>query len=134
MFKTIINLFKGFTPQYYFRQLFFAVIIGSIYLYMMWSTINRDGVLSPKDIQDFTQMAIFATVSTLLYPYSRFAYEESVAFILGRNIFFINSIVYLFAKLMTMIICWALAIFIFPLGLLFIYYYQKQKAKESGHD
>ena len=133
MFKTIINLFRGFTPQYYFRQLFFGVIIGSIYLYMMWSTINRDGVLSQADIHDFTQMAIFAIASTLLYPYSRFAYEEVVGFLLGRNLFLINSIVYLIAKIMTMIICWALAIFIFPLGLVFIYYYQKQKAKESNN-
>ncbi len=133
MLKTIINLFRGFTPQYYFRQLFFGLIIGSIYLYMMWSTINRDGVVSESDIHDFTQMAIFAIVSTLLYPYSRFAYEEIVDFLLGRNIFFINSIVYLLAKVMTMIICWAFAIFIFPLGLLFIYYYQKQKAKESSN-
>ena len=133
MLKTIINLFRGFTPQYYFRQLFFGLIIGSIYLYMMWNTINRDGVLSQADIHDFTQMAIFAIVSTLLYPYSRFAYEEIVGFLLGRNIFFINSIVYLLAKVMTMITCWALAIFIFPLGLLFIYYYQKQKAKENSN-
>ena len=133
MFKTIINLFRGFTPQYCFRQLFLGVIIGSIYLYMMWSTINRDGVLSQADIHDFTQMAIFAIISTLLYPYSRFAYEEVVGFLLGRNLFLINSIVYLIAKVMTMIICWALAIFIFPLGLVFIYYYQKQKAKESNN-
>ncbi len=133
MLKTIINLFRGFTPQYYFRQLFFGLIIGSIYLYMMWNTLNRDGVVSESDIHDFTQMAIFAIVSTLLYPYSRFAYEEIVGFLLGRNIFFINSIVYLLAKVMTMVACWALAIFIFPLGLLFIYYYQKQKAKESSN-
>ena len=133
MLKTIINLFRGFTPQYYFRQLFFGLIIGSIYLYMMWSTINKDGVLSHSDIKDFTQMAIFAAASTLLYPYSRFAYEEIVGFLLGRNLFLINSIIYLLAKVMTMIICWALAIFIFPLGMLFIYYYQKQKAKESSN-
>ena len=133
MLKTIINLFKGFTPQYYFRQLFFGLIIGSIYLYMMWSTINKDGALSHSDIKDFTQMAIFAAANTLLYPYSRFAYEEIVGFLLGRNLFLINSIIYLLAKVMTMIICWALAIFIFPLGLLFIYYYQKQKAKESSN-
>ena len=100
---------------------------------MMWSTINRDGVLSQADLHDFTQMAIFAVASTLLYPYSRFAYEEVVSFLLGRNLFIINSIVYLIAKVMTMIICWALAIFIFPLGLVFIYYYQKQKAKESNN-
>ena len=133
MLKTIINLFRGFTPQYYFRQLFFGLIIGSIYLYMMWNTLNRDGVVSESDIHDFTQMAIFAIVSTLLYPYSRFAYEEIVGFLLGKNIFFINSIIYLLAKVMTMITCWAFAIFIFPLGLLFIYYYQKQKAKESSN-
>jgi len=100
---------------------------------MMWNTLNRDGVLSQADMHDFTQMAIFAIVSTLLYPYSRFAYEEIVGFLLGRNLFLINSIIYLLAKVMTMIICWALAIFIFPLGLLFIYYYQKQKAKESSN-
>jgi hypothetical protein len=76
---------------------------------------------SPK-----TAFLFFAILSTLLYPYSRFAYETIINFIVGNNIFISNAIVFLGWKIFTMIMCWACAIFIAPIGLLFIYFYQRK--------
>lgn len=36
--------------------------------------------------------------------------------------FFVNAFMLLFAKLMTMMLCWFLAVFIAPLGLGYLYY------------
>ncbi|ABE53889.1 conserved hypothetical protein [Shewanella denitrificans OS217] len=60
--------------------------------------------------------------NTLLYPYSRFVYENVVGFILGRQVFFVNAIFMLVVKLFTMALCWCLAIFIAPIGLLYLYF------------
>lgn len=64
---------------------------------------------------------LFFLVSTFLYPYSRFVYESIVGFIMGENIFFVNAIAMMMAKIFTMVVCWAAAIIISPIGLLYLY-------------
>lgn len=64
---------------------------------------------------------LFFLVSTLLYPYSRFVYESIAGFIMGKNVFFVNAIVMMMAKIFTMVMCWAAAIIIAPIGLLYLY-------------
>jgi len=49
-----------------------------------------------------------------------------MSFIMGRNVFFVNAILMLFVKLMTMLLCWALAIFIAPVGLAYLYYHHSK--------
>ena len=46
---------------------------------------------------------------------------------MGRNMFFVNALLMLFIKVMTMFICWFLAIFIAPLGLLYLYWHHSRQ-------
>jgi hypothetical protein len=71
--------------------------------------------------------AIFMVVSAFLYPYSRFIYESIVDFILGSNTFFVNAILVLFFKFLTMALCFSFAIFIAPIGLAYLYFYHSKK-------
>lgn len=64
---------------------------------------------------------IFFSVFTLLYPYSRFVYESVVGFILGNNVVFGNAILFFVVKGVTMLICWMGALFIAPIGLIWLY-------------
>jgi hypothetical protein len=80
---------------------------------------------SPSGI-DFANTSL-AVVSTLLYPYARFVYESVVGFIMGENVFFVNALLMLGAKIITMFVCWFLAIFIAPLGLLYLYWYHSRQ-------
>lgn len=98
----------GLNRQYYFRQLFFGAIIGAVFLF------------APKSIA--LGQCLFVIVTTLLYPYARFVYESIVNFIVGNNVFIGNAILMLSVKMMTMVICWAMAIFIAPVGLAYLYF------------
>ena len=118
MKKTIVNVFKGLTPQYYFRQLFFGALIFGFMIFMLSK--------GDKPIGDHFGLFVVYAINTLLYPYSRFAYERVVGFIMGDNLFFVNAFLMLFVKFMTMFLCWGFAIFIAPIGFLFIYFYQKK--------
>jgi len=118
MKKTIVNVFKGLTPQYYFRQLFFGALIFGSMIFML-SHGN-------KSIGDHFGLLVIYSINTLLYPYSRFAYESIMEFFIGGNLFFVNAFLMLSVKFITMFLCWGFAIFIAPLGLLFIYFYQKK--------
>jgi hypothetical protein len=71
-------------------------------------------------------MLLMLVLNTLLYPYSRFVYESVMDFIIGRNVFFVNAILMLAVKLMTMLLCWSLAIFVAPIGLAYLYYHHSK--------
>ncbi|WP_337248698.1 MULTISPECIES: hypothetical protein [Pseudomonas] len=109
--------FGGLTPSYYARQLFFGALFAAFFIYMK----SR----SPSGI-DFANTSL-AVVSTLLYPYARFVYESVVGFIMGGNVFFVNALLMLATKIITMFVCWFLAIFIAPLGLLYLYWYHSRQ-------
>lgn len=108
----------GLSKPYYFRHLFFAVLLASGYMFFQVSAEKP----APMYI-----MALMV-INTLLYPYSRFVYESVVGFVMGQNLFIVNAFVLLLTKLFTMIACWAGAVFIAPLGLLYLYYHHSKPA------
>lgn len=118
MREILIKTFGGLERTYYLRQLFF----GSVFLALVCFVGLQGG-----DKVAYT-MIPFAIVSTLLYPYSRFVYESIVGYIMGNNVFFVNAGVMLFTKYLTMAMCWAMAIFIAPVGLLYLYWHHSKNA------
>ncbi|MBO7476179.1 MAG: hypothetical protein J6T36_04535 [Campylobacter sp.] len=71
-------------------------------------------------------MYVFIAISALLYPYARFVYESIVNFIMGDNVFFINAFILLAWKFMVMMMLFLFAIFIAPIGLLYLWYYHNK--------
>lgn len=106
----------GLSPRYYFRQLFFSVILCGIFLYPLTHELEQ----LPFGIM------ILLAINTFLYPYSRFSYQGVVSFIIGDNVFFGNAGAMLLAKLFTMLMCWAFAIFIAPIGLVYLYFHHSK--------
>ena len=115
MFKTIKNIILGLKPSYYFRQLFFGALLATLYISIMYYDKNNVSGGYSLDMRGFV---IYSIINTLLYPYARYVYERIVDFIMGDNVFYVNAIWFLVFKFLTMFICWALAIFIFPIGLI----------------
>jgi len=118
----LLKTFGGLSRRYYLRQLAFASIMAAILIWMLSQT--KDPSVKP---------GIYALlfINTLLYPYSRFVYESVVGFIIGNNVFFVNALFMLIAKLMTMTMCWSMAIFIAPLGLAYLYWHHSRQTIDS---
>lgn len=104
--------FGGLSRPYYFRHFLFGLIFPAFFFFF----VSHAGKPIPFPV------VLFFIVNTLLYPYARFVYEGVMSFILGNNVFFVNAIMMLFAKFTTMLICWAFAIFIAPIGLVYLYF------------
>lgn len=119
MHPVIQKTLGGLSPQYYFRQFFFGLVVAALIFFIS----TQDGRSMPIG------MLFFTVVSTLLYPYSRFVYESIVGFIMGDNVFFVNSIVMLITKFFTMAICWAFAVLVAPIGLAYLYYHHSKAAR-----
>ncbi|PHM67986.1 hypothetical protein [Xenorhabdus sp. KJ12.1] len=109
----------GLNRSYLFRNLFFGIGISVLTIWM--------GSQSTKGIP--IGIIMISMINAFLYPYARFVYEQIIAFIMGENVFFINVIVMLFAKIITMILCWGFSIFIAPIGLAYLYFYHTKQEK-----
>lgn len=119
MHPVIQKTLGGLSPQYYFRQFFFGLVVAALIFFMS----TQGGRSMPIG------MLFFTVVSTLLYPYSRFVYESIVGFIMGENVFFVNASFMLISKFVTMAMCWAFAIFVAPIGLAYLYYHHSKAAR-----
>lgn len=104
----------GLSKEYYLLQLLFGSIFTGIMVFLMFQTEGFD-----------VGYIIFLLLSTLLYPYSRFLYKSIVELIFGSDTFF-NSIFFLVFKIFTMLMCWNLAIFMGPIGLIYLYWHHSR--------
>ena len=115
---------------YYFRNLFFALILAGIFVAIQYSSYE---MLAKRNVATSVEanaanivMYIYIAISALLYPYARFVYESIVNFIMGDNVFFINAFVLLAWKFMIMMMLLLFAIFIAPVGLSYLWYYHNK--------
>ncbi len=114
MKQVIEKTFGGLTKQYYIRQFIFGLIFPVIF---------------SQGIQQITPLLAgigWVVVSAFLYPYSRFVYESVMDFIMGENVFWVDGLMWLVVKFFTMGICWCFAIFIAPIGLVYLYFYHSK--------
>lgn len=116
MKEIFFKTFGGLSLKYYVRHFIFGLFISTLLYYALSSTSQGLKVF------DYFMIA----TSTILYPYSRFVYESLVGYIMGENVFFVNAIMLLVVKLVTMIVCWSFALFIAPIGLAYLYYHHSK--------
>ncbi len=121
----------GLSKQYYIRQFLFGCIFAAILIFPAISSYSSSPDASTLQMLTTILMAVFLT---LLYPYSRFVYESIVNYIVGENAFFVNAIMMILVKIITMAVCWSLSIFIAPVGMLYLYFYHSKKEREYTAD
>lgn len=120
MKKFLQESFGGLDTFYYFRNLFFAAII-SIAIYSLTIGANFE----PGSI-------VLLLILSLIYPYSRFIYEATINFIVGENVFYVNGLILLATKLITMLFCFFFSWILAPIGLLFLYFYHRKNRTFDG--
>lgn len=123
MHSILKKTFGGLSKEYYFRQLFFGALISIAYGLLVYN-LSQSHKSGSSWLLPF--LFVWFTLSALLYPYSRFVYESIVDFVIGGNWFLLPAVLMLFVKLLTMLICWGGAIFIAPIGLLYLYFYHSK--------
>jgi hypothetical protein len=120
MHPIIARTLGGLSREYYFRQFVFGLIFPAITVFAFTHGAHPQPMHS--------SLIFVLIVNTLLYPYSRFVYEGVVGFVVGENLFIVPAFIMLIVKLLTMVMCWALAIFIAPIGLLYLYSHHSRSA------
>lgn len=121
MFRKLGWIFGGLQPAYYLRHF---ILISPLPLVMLANAPLIDletHTLNWNLVPGFA----FVAVSWLIYPFSRFVYESVVNWILGDNVLIANAFIWLIAKLVTMVLCFSLAVFLAPIAWIYIFWYFK---------
>ena len=106
--------FGGLGWSAYLTGLFLAMIPAGIFVALLNS--------SDSSQLDNPFMYVYIAISVLLYPYAAFVYASIVDFIMGDDAFVINVFVYFAWQIMIMMLLFIFAIFIAPIGLLYLWY------------
>lgn len=112
MREIFVRSFGGLSRACYSRHFVFGLIFAGFIIFLM----SRSPSTPPLSA------FLFVAASTFLYPYSRYVYESLIALIFGDNRFSVNAIFFLSVKVITIAFCWVSAVFVAPLGLIFLYF------------
>ncbi len=112
--KYLRRIFGGFNTQYLVRSYVLSFVFFGLMIYAV--VINRPAA-SPVNWSGTTLLVI----SALLYPFSKLVYDELKAFLLGNNVFYLSAPIVIIAKLFINALLFAFAIFIAPLGVLYLH-------------
>lgn len=114
--KIIEMTFGGLSAKYYFRNLFFAIAFG----------VTALCVALLVNAEYFTYKYIYTVISILLYPYSRFAYEKAISFIVVSNVFWVDTFTLGVTKIVSISLCLVMAIPLSTIGLFLIYLHHRK--------
>lgn len=120
----IQKTFGGLTKEYYVRHFIFGLIFTGFFVFMQ--------ITNPKELSEAIPLFLIVAINTFLYPYARYVYESVIGFIMGDNLFITAALPAMMFKLIMMALCWALAIFIAPLGLAYLYFYHTKQEKNAA--
>ncbi len=117
MKELFLRTFGGLSRSYLIRQYIFGTAIGVFFLMLYAKADGPANAFFP----------IYIVMNTILYPYSRYAYESVIGYLIGDNVFYCNAIIMLFVKFFTISLCFSFAMFVAPVGLAFIFFSQQRK-------
>lgn len=123
----ISKTFGGLNKPYYFRHLFFGLII---FILLEAIILNAGGDAKEKILEGkFWGITGVYLIFLFLYPYSRFVYESIVNYIVGDNVFIVNTFLLLTIKVITIFLCFIFSWAIAPIGLIYLYFYYSRQEK-----
>ncbi|MBC9129996.1 hypothetical protein JMI89_04970 [Frischella sp. Ac48] len=107
--KTIL----GLNIRVYIQHFLFGIVIFiAVYIF----------ALTPiSGIKINVPLLLNFSINTLLYPFSRYAYEAILNYIFSeKTAIWVNIKLFMIIKFFTILLCWGLAIIIAPIGLIII--------------
>lgn len=112
--NTLSRIFGAVQPRFLAR----AYLIGGMFFALMvFMQVQADIDI----VKSIPMLAVFA-ISTLLFPFAKFIWNEIRDFVMGDTVIFANVIILFFLKFIINAMIWCFAIFIAPIGMAYLWY------------
>jgi len=116
----ISRTFGALRPAYMIR----AYVIGAIFFAcMVWLRLQTPDAHGNTDK---VMLLIYLFVCTLLFPFAKLIWDELRNVALGSNFFVMNAVILVFLKLLVNMMLWFFAVFVAPLGVLYLWYRSRE--------
>lgn len=121
---------KGLNPSYYWRHFvlgsIITIIISGLQIYV---GITNPEISAGTEIIGILSYIAGALFLLILYPFSRFAYESIVEFVMGNNVIISNALLFLTYKYISYAILLCFSFVIAPIGMIILFFYNKHQFK-----
>ena len=124
MLQFFENTLFGLNRKYYFRNLLIASLFACLVWYLTQYASSHSTVGEIPDVYIIINN-IYLILSTLLYPYAKYAYDSLWEFIFNDGVWAFGGIlllIVLYFKLIIRATLFVLAIFLAPIGWLILYF------------
>ena len=124
--QIVFFAFKGLKPSYYWRHFILGGILPIIFIgYGIYSLFHNPNVT----LYDVVTTSFLLLTMLVLYPFSRFAYESIVEFVMGNNVIIANAMLIFIYKYLSYALLLTLSWFIAPIGMIILFFYNKHQYK-----
>lgn len=110
----LARVFGSVRREYLLRAYVIGLMFYGFFIFMDYQAGWPDGF--------FWKRALPGFICLVLFPFSKLVYDELKRFLLGDNVFFLNAIFMLFAKLVINSVLFICAWFIAPIGMAYLWY------------
>ncbi|BCH67931.1 MULTISPECIES: hypothetical protein [Rhizobium/Agrobacterium group] len=116
--KFLQRIFSGVRPIYLIR----SYLISLFFFGLMLSTVLNAETKTSTPIGTI----VFSTSSAVLFPFAKLVWDELRDLAFGNNIIFMNAVFLLILKLFVNVLLWGGAVFIAPIGILYLWFRTRQ--------
>ncbi len=122
--NAVSRIFEMLNRRYLIRAYFIGLVFFGLEGFMLVHSLTRGHVHVGGDML----MLVLMAADTLLFPFSKFAWDQTRDFLMGNNIVFANAIVIFVMKLFVNILLWGFAIFVAPIGIGYLWFRSHRRA------
>lgn len=115
--KAIAKMLGGIEQSYLIR----AYLIGCVYAALVMFMVFGSGETTSSTREPWG-FVFFAVVNTALFPFAKLVWDQMRNLVLGNNVVWMNAFFLLIAKWIINGMIWTMAIFVAPLGLLYLWF------------
>ncbi len=110
------RIFGAVQPSYLIRAYAIGVVFFGFFVFLAFSAATRNPASSPYG------MVALMLANLLFFPFSKLVFDEIKRVMMGDNILIVHIVVAMTAKLFINLLLFGLAIFIAPLGIIYLWF------------
>jgi hypothetical protein len=118
--------FGALRPAYFVRSCVIGLVLLGLMIAFITNVAAKDNGGSP------IAMYSYFGLCTLLFPFAKLAWDELRNLAFGDNVIFLNAGLMLFLKFVINLLLWGFAVFVAPLGLLYLWLQTRAPREVAG--
>jgi hypothetical protein len=116
------RIFRTMDTAYLIRAYLIAAVFLGIIIVFAFNAASPDKPMPAS-------VLVYTVICALLFPFAKLVWDEIAGLVFGKNVIFMNAILLLVLKVFVNMMLFCFAIFIAPLGILYLWFRSREPAQ-----